>query len=101
MGTVRYETIGPYRYAKDDEGYILPELDIRWHELPSDHTTAGAERSGQGLLFKTTAIGLDGAAREKRESLHERIQKVLELSEEDLSAHRVIWHDLESRTVPD
>jgi hypothetical protein len=80
----------------DDEGYILPELDIRWHELPSDHTAAGADRSGQGLLFKTAALGLDGAAREKRESLVERVKKVLELRAEDPAAHRVIWHDLEA-----
>jgi DNA modification methylase len=82
--------------ASDDEGYILPELDIRWHELPSDHTTAGTERNGQGLLFKTAALGLDGASREKRESLDARVVKVVELREEDPAAHRVIWHDLES-----
>lgn len=81
---------------QDDEGYILPQLDIRWHELPSDHSAAGADRSGQGLLFKTSALGLDGAAREKRESLTERVAKVLELRAEDPAAHRVIWHDLEA-----
>jgi DNA modification methylase len=81
---------------KDDEGYILPALDIRWHELPSDHSAAGADRSGQMLMFKTAALGLDGASKEKRESLVERVHKVLELREEDLSAHRIIWHDLEA-----
>src|ERR1700722_6671541 len=29
-----------------DEGYNLPPLDIRWHELPTDHRGAGAERDG-------------------------------------------------------
>jgi DNA modification methylase len=81
---------------KDNEGYILPELDIRWHELPSDHSTVGAERNGQGLLFKTAALGLDGASKEKRESLDLRVAKVIELRKEDPSAHRVIWHDLEA-----
>jgi DNA modification methylase len=80
----------------DDEGYILPELDIRWHELPSDHSTAGVEKSGQGRLFKNTACGLADSAREKRESLPARIIKLLELRNEDLIAHRIIWHDLES-----
>lgn len=79
----------------DDEGYILPELDIRWHELPSDHSTAGMEKNGQGRLFKNTANGLQDAAREKRESLPARIEKMLELRQDDLLAHRILWHDLE------
>lgn len=80
----------------DDEGYILPDLDLRWHELPSDHSTAGIERNGQGRLFKNTAAGLQDTAREKRESLPARIAKLLELRAEDPAAHRIIWHDLES-----
>ncbi len=79
----------------DDEGYILPDLDIRWHELPSDHSNAGFTKQGQGLMFKDTALGLSGAAKEKRESLTARIEKMLKLRQEDPSAHRIIWHDLE------
>lgn len=91
----------------DDKDYILPELDIRWHELPSDHSTAGSDRDGQGLLFRSAAMGLQGAAKEKRDSLSARIEKMLELRNEDLSAHKIIWHDLESeryaieKTMPD
>ncbi|SFW16430.1 DNA methyltransferase [Chitinophaga sancti] len=80
----------------DDQGYILPELDLRWHELPTDHTSAGSEKSGQGRLFKDVALGLTGAAKEKRDSLSDRISKLLELRAEDPAAHRIIWHDLES-----
>jgi DNA modification methylase len=80
----------------DDEGYVLPELDIHWHELPSDHSSAGFEKNGQKRLFKNTAVGLVDAAREKRESLPSRIAKMLELRKEDPSAHRIIWHDLEA-----
>lgn len=29
--------------TEDDKGYDLPPLDIRWHEIPSDHSTAGIE----------------------------------------------------------
>src|SRR5690606_34847320 len=36
------------------------------------------------------------SAREKRDSLHLRIQKMLELRQEDITAHRILWHDLES-----
>jgi hypothetical protein len=79
----------------DDEGYILPELDLRWHEIPSDHSTAGIEKNGQARLFKNTTCGLADAAREKRESLPARIAKMMEIRGENLSAHRIIWHDLE------
>lgn len=81
---------------KDDEGYILPELDIRWHEIPSDHSTAGTEKSGQGRLFKNPALGLQDAAREKRDSLSARVEKMVSLRNEDPAAHCILWHDLES-----
>lgn len=80
----------------DDNGYVLPELDIRWHEIPSDHSKAGVDKSGQTLMFRESALGLQGAAAEKRDSLPERIAKMLEIRNENIHAHRIIWHDLES-----
>lgn len=78
-----------------DEGYALPELDVRWHEIASDHTDPGAEAWGQARMFKQQALGVVEAAREKRDSLNQRLAKLLELRAEDPAAHRVIWHDLE------
>ncbi|MEJ7685653.1 MAG: DNA methyltransferase [Variovorax sp.] len=79
-----------------DDGYELPPIDVRWHEIPSDHSEAGEEMSGQGRMFKHQAIGVVDAAREKRESLPQRIAKLLEIRAEDPAAHRIIWHDLEA-----
>lgn len=79
----------------DDEGYILPDLDLRWHEIPTDHSQASVEKSGQFMLFKDTALGLQQSAKEKRESLDARIAKMMELRAEAPDAHRIIWHDLE------
>lgn len=62
-----------------DEGYELPALDIRWHEVPSDHSHAGNERNGQGRLLRNTAIGVQDAAAEKRESLSVRVAKLMEI----------------------
>src|SRR5690625_2399979 len=78
-----------------DEGYALPELDIRWHEIPTDHSEAGVDRDGQTRLFRSTAIGLQAAAREKRESLDARVQKLMEIRAEEPGRHRILWHDLE------
>lgn len=79
-----------------DDGYSLPPLDIRWHEVDADHSTAGHEAYGQARMFKAEAIGVVEAAREKRDSLPARLAKMMELRAEDPGAHRVLWHDLEA-----
>jgi len=79
----------------DDDGYILPPLDIRWHEIPSDHTKAGTEKNGQYKAFAETAIGLEGSAKEKRLSLANRVDKMVSIASEDPDAHIMLWHDLE------
>jgi len=79
-----------------DEGYDLPALDVRYHEIPSDYEAAGVEKNGQGLLIPDLAMGLSAASREKRNSLDARVAKVRELVEESPVDHFVVWHDLES-----
>jgi hypothetical protein len=69
----------PSDLGHSDDGYVLPELDVRWHEIPSDYATAGSEKNGQGLLVPDLAMGLSAAAREKRDSLPARVAKVQEL----------------------
>jgi len=79
-----------------DEGYDLPPIDVRWHEISTDHRGAGYERDGQTKMFRNAAIGVQDAAREKRSSLDGRVAKLLELRAEAPDEHRVIWHDLEA-----
>jgi len=89
-----------------DEGYALPALDIHWHEIPTNHADAGTEKDGQGRLFRSAAIGVQDAAKEKRESLDARVAKLMEIRAATDGLHRIIWHDLEDerraieRTVP-
>ncbi len=85
----------PSDLGHSDEGYDLPPLDVRWHEVPSDHSKAGAERDGQGRMFRNAAIGVSDAAAEKRATLGTRIAKMIELRDENPGAHRILWHDLE------
>ncbi|NMG39834.1 DNA methylase N-4 [Chelativorans sp. ZYF759] len=85
----------PSDLGYSDEGYDLPPLDIRWHEVATDHGEAGAEKDGQKRLFVSTALGVVEASREKRRSLDARIAKLMEIRSEDPAAHRIIWHDLE------
>jgi DNA modification methylase len=76
-----------------DDGYVLPELDVRWHEVPTNHKTAGQEPNGQFRLIKDAAAGVQEIAQEKRESIGARVAKMMDLRAEDPSAHRIIWHD--------
>ena len=85
----------PSDLGYSDEGYEMPPLDVRWHEIPTDHQRAGQEKSGQGRMLNDTAKGIAGASREKRASLAARIARMLEIRNEEPSAHRIIWHDLE------
>src|SRR3546814_10646504 len=79
-----------------DAGYSLPPLEVRWHEIASDHSNAGTDRDGQVRLFRVAAIGVQDAAREKRDSLPERIAQLMEIRAEEPDEHRIIWHDLEA-----
>lgn len=79
-----------------DEGYELPELDVRWHEVPTDHSAAGMEKSGQRRMMANASLGVVEASREKRNSLQARINKMLGIRAEDPDEHCVIWHDLEA-----
>lgn len=79
-----------------DEGYDLPSLDVRFHEVPTDYAAAGADKWGQNLLIPETALSLSSASAEKRSSLDGRIDKVSELINASPDDHFVVWHDLES-----
>ncbi len=81
----------PSDLGYSDEGYDLPPLDIQYHELPVDHSEAGAERDGQLLLLRDAAMGLKDAAREKRESICQRVARVVEIVKSNLPEQIVVW----------
>lgn len=85
----------PSDLGHSDDGYTLPALDVRYHEVPSNYDAAGTEKNGQGLLIPNVAMGLSAAAGEKRESMVARVAKVAEIMAESPEDHFVIWHDLE------
>lgn len=85
----------PSDLGYSDAGYDLPPIEVRWHEIPTDHRDAGEEKSGQRRLLRRAAVGLAPAAAEKRSSLDRRVEKLLEIRAEEPGEHRLIWHDLE------
>ena len=89
----------PSDLGYSDEGYELPPIDVRWHEVEADHRDAGHEMSGQARMFRAEAIGVVEAAREKRDSLAARVAKMMDIRAEDPAAHRILWHDLEAERL--
>nr|DAZ26990.1 MAG TPA: Helicase of the snf2 rad54 family [Caudoviricetes sp.] len=78
-----------------DAGYVLPPLDVRWHEIPVQYGDA-AEKDGQIRLFTEAAAGLKEAAQVKRESIAVRVRKMKEIVEGAPQDHFILWHDLEA-----
>ncbi|QKV18738.1 DNA methyltransferase [Oricola thermophila] len=82
-----------------DEGYELPPLTVRYHEVRSDLLSGRETRSGQMQLIADAAVGVVDAAREKRASLPARIAKAAEIKAASPDDHFIFWHDLEAERV--
>lgn len=86
----------PSDLGYDDAGYDLPDMEVNWHCLPVDNATAGADKYGQMKMIRDAAFSLQDAAKEKRDSIDDRVAKMLEIVGSDPEAHFILWHDLES-----
>lgn len=78
-----------------DDGYELPPLEVRWHEIPV-HYGEATEKDGQITLFTDAAAGLKEAAEVKRNSIDVRVEKMKEIVETSPEDHFVLWHDQEA-----
>ena len=78
-----------------DEGYDLPPLEVRWHEIPIHYGDA-MEKDGQMQLFQEAAEGLKEAAQVKRESIDKRVEKMKEIVDDSPEDNFLLWHDLEA-----
>lgn len=85
----------PSDLGYDDTGYNLPPLDVTYHVVDVDHSTAGSEDDGQEKLFRDAALGLRDASKEKRDSIDMRVSKMMEIIEDSPDDSFILWHDLE------
>jgi hypothetical protein len=85
----------PSDLGYDDTGYDLPKLKIHYHELEVDHSTAGFEKNGQGKLIRDAALSLADSSKEKRDSIHDRIDKSIEIIEKERVKAFILWHHRE------
>lgn len=86
----------PSDLGYSDEGYNLPPLEVRWHEIPAMDGDGGEDRDGQRRIFRDATLGVSQAAREKRDTLAVRVAKAKEIVDASPDDHFILWHDLEA-----
>ncbi|HEU5223465.1 MAG TPA: DNA methyltransferase [Candidatus Lumbricidophila sp.] len=69
----------PSDIGHSDKGYVLPPIDVRWHEVAVDMQSTRVDRDGQGVLVRGGALSMVDAAREKRDTLDVRVQQAVDL----------------------
>lgn len=77
----------PADLGHDSTGYDLPPLEVDWRMVSVDHEDAGADRDGQEFLLRGGALDLQGASREKRRTLHDRVGELMEIAREQYAAN--------------
>jgi DNA modification methylase len=86
----------PSDLGYSDQGYDLPKMKVHWHMVKTEVSGLQADRDGQIKAFKDVAVSLSDSAREKRESISERIKLTESLVQKGKKKHWLIWHHLES-----
>jgi hypothetical protein len=87
----------PSDLGYSDEGYDLLDMKIHWHMVKSEVGDVIVDRNGQTKAFKDQAIGLSDSAREKRESILDRLIEADHIIKKGgKKRHWIIWHHLES-----
>jgi len=86
----------PSDLGYSDEGYDLPPLDVRYHEVKMHNLGGKVDRDGQIQLINDAAIGLKDAASEKRDSIDLRVATAKQIVDAAPDEHFILWHDLES-----
>lgn len=87
----------PSDLGHSDEGYDLPPIEVIYHEISAEIAVGGTvESNGQVRMFNDASLGVKEAAKEKRDTLAERIAKMKEIVAAEPYARFLLWHDLEA-----
>lgn len=91
----------PSDLGYSDEGYALPELNAVEEVVNVDNETAGYDDDGVKRIFRDAAVGLQAAAKERRDNMPAKIQRVVEIINrpENKDDHFLLWHDLEAERI--
>lgn len=91
----------PSDLGYSDEGFELPKLTVIDEVVEVDNDTAGIDEYGQKRMFRDAAVGLQAAAKERRDNMPAKIARVVEIINrpENKDDHFLLWHDLEAERI--
>lgn len=91
----------PSDLGYSDEGYQLPKLHVVEEVVAVDNDSAGYSDDGQKMMFRDAAVGLQAAAKERRDNMPNKIARVVEIINrpENKDDHFLLWHDLEAERL--
>lgn len=77
--------------------YTQPELNVHWVKVDVDHTRAfdQMDNQGQRRMFLDASVGLSEASAEKRATIPDRVEMMLEIMAGNPDRHWLLWHHLE------
>ncbi|MBQ9532419.1 MAG: DNA methylase N-4 [Prevotella sp.] len=80
-----------------DDGYELPPLYTHEEVVEVDNESAGYNQDGEKIMFREAALGLQQAAKERRDNMPNKVSRIVEIINrpENKDDHFLIWHDLE------
>ena len=87
----------PADLGMDATGYVLPPLSVEYLEVNPELELDQYDRDGQGLLIRGSAMSMVDAAREKRNTLPDRVAELARVVTElqpTTADQLVIWCDL-------
>lgn len=87
----------PSDLGHSDTGYDLPPLRVDWHQVEVGVLSDEVDRDGQGVLVRGGAMSLQGAAKEKRETLDDRVAELVRIVDAHSAADDgqiILWCDL-------
>lgn len=85
----------PSDLGYSDEGYLLPDLKVHYHQINLNDRSIKSDRDGNFKMFTDASKSLSEAAKEKRESLFARAEKSFEIAMQHPDKNFIFWHDLE------
>jgi len=77
-----------------DDGYTLPPVEIRFHEVDVEAAVT-IEKDGQARFLAGGGLSLKQAAKAKRDSIELRVAKAAEIVAANPDDRFILWHDLE------
>lgn len=87
----------PSTLGYSDEGYIMPEVTIRWHRLGADLTRAWeqVDSRGQHRLMPEGRLSSTAQSREAKATISDRLAFTIDLINASPDDHFILWHHLE------